>query len=206
MVAEAAQKSSLFFPDFFEGTHYFIDEKVTPLRFANEYKVYDATGISLGRIVQHVSPLHKVLRLFLKKQFFPFTFRLIDNHQKTLVTIHRGWTFWMSNIEVLDGEGERLGTITQKFRFLNSRFKIFRDRRKVAEINGDWKGWNFTIIDKEHMPIGTINKQWNGIAKELFTTADKYHVAINADYADQRSKMLIVAAAVTIDMVLKESR
>lgn len=206
MVAEAAKKSSLFFPDFFEGTDYFIDEKVTHLRFGNEYKVFDATGTSLGRIVQRVTGWHKVLRLFLKKHLFPFTFYIIDNHQKTLLSIQRGWTFWMSSIEVLDGDGELLGTITQKFRFLNARFKIFRERRKVAEINGDWKGWNFMIIDKEHMPIGTINKQWSGMAKELFTTADKYHVAINDNYADQRSKMLIVAAAITIDMVLKESR
>lgn len=206
MVAEAVKKRSIFFPDFFEGSDYYIDEKVKLLHFGNEYKVYDATGTSLGRVVQQVSGWHKVLRLFLKKKFFPFTFQIIDNHQKPLVSIRRGWTFWMSGIDVLDGNGDLLGRITQKFRFLNSRFKIFREGKKVAEINGDWKGWNFTIIDKDHMPIGTINKKWTGLAQEIFTTADKYHVAIEPGYADQQSKMLIVAAAITIDMVLKESQ
>ena len=206
MVAETTKKQSLFFPDFFDGSEYFIDEKAAPFRFGNEYKVYDAAGTALGRIVQLVPGWHKVLRLFLKKQLFPFTLHLTDNHQKTLVTIRRGWTFWLSTIEVLDGQGEPLGMITQKFRLTHSRFKLFRDGRKIAEINGDWKGWNFTIIDKEHLSIGTITKQWNGIAKELFTTADKYRVSVHPQNTDQPGKMLIVAAAITIDLVLKESR
>lgn len=209
MITEAAPKcsSSIFFPEFFESNEYFIDEKVGFLKFHNEYKVYDNTATQVGRIVQRVAAWHKVLRLFLSKALFPFTLEIVDNNEQTLVTIKRGWTFWLSKITIIDGAGNVSGFIKQKFKILKPRFIILdANETKVAEINGDWKAWHFTITDSDGNAIGTINKKWAGIAKELFTSADKYYVTIDPQYAEDRNKMVIVATAITIDMVLKENK
>lgn len=198
---------SLFFPPFFESNEYFIDEKVQFLKFHNEYKIYDNSGLQVGAVKQHVSGWHKFLRLFLKKAFFPFTLHVTDNNDVLLASIHRGWTFWLSKITIKDGNGTEAGFIKQKFRFLKPRFQIFdAHETQIAEINGDWKAWNFRITDAEGNEIGTINKKWAGIAKEFFTTADKYNVSIVPQYAEGRNKMNIVVTAITIDMVLKESK
>jgi len=198
---------SLFFPPFFESNEYFIDEKVQFFKFHNEYKVYDPMGLQVGTVKQHVSGWHKFLRLFLKKSMFPFTLHLADTNGVLLASIHRGWTFWLSRITITDGNGEATGFIKQKFRFLKPRFQIFdTTENKIAEINGDWKAWNFRITDKNENEIGFINKKWGGIAKEFFTSADKYHVNIVPQYAEDRNKMNIVITAITIDMVLKESK
>lgn len=198
---------SLFFPKFFESNEYFIDEKVNFFKFHNEYKVYDAMGLHVGAVTQKVSAWHKVLRLFLNKAMFPFLLNVTDVDGKPLASIHRGWTFWMSKITIKDGEGNVSGYIKQKFRFLKPRFRIFdASEIQIAEINGDWKAWNFTITDASGAQIGIVNKKWAGIAKEVFTTADKYHVTIVPEYAEDRNKMNIVVTAITIDMVLKESK
>lgn len=198
---------SIFFPEFFESNEYFIDEKVNFLKFHNEYKVYDNTATQVGSIVQRVSGWHKFLRLFLNKALFPFTLEIIDNNNKVLVTIRRGWTFWLSKITILDGEGNVAGSIKQKFRILKPRFQIFdQEGNPIAEINGDWKAWNFGITDARGTSIGTISKKWAGVAKEFFTTADKYNVTIAPEYAEDRNKVAIVATAITIDMVLKENK
>ncbi|MDR0643110.1 MAG: hypothetical protein LBG07_11710 [Treponema sp.] len=42
--------------------------------------------------------------------------------------------------------------------------------------------------------------------KEAFTTADKYVVSINPGVEPGAKKIAVIAAALTIDMVLKESR
>ena len=42
--------------------------------------------------------------------------------------------------------------------------------------------------------------------KELFTTADKYNVQIEENYANLENKIAILAGAITIDMVLKEKK
>lgn len=198
---------SVFFPGFFEANEFFIDEKVQFFKFHNEYKVYDPMGLPVGAVTQHVTGWHKFLRLFLKKAMFPFELKVTDNNEKVLATIHRGWTFWMSKITIMDGEGNLTGFIRQKFRFLKPRFQVFdATETQIAEINGDWKAWNFTITDQNGNQIGIINKKWGGVAKEFFTNADKYHVSIEPGYAEDRNKINIVVTAITIDMVLKESQ
>lgn len=198
---------SILFPSFFEGDTYFIDEKVQFFKFHNHYRVYDKDGLQIGAVIQRVSGWHKFLRLFLKKAMFPFLLEIIDNDEKVVASIHRGWTFWMSKITIKNPEGEITGSIKQKFRFFKPTFRIFDGlNNEIGLITGDWKAWNFSIKDNQGNEIGAINKKWAGIAKEVFTTADKYLVTINPSYAEDINKINIVVTAITIDMVLKESK
>ncbi|MFT4061810.1 MAG: phospholipid scramblase-related protein [Edaphocola sp.] len=199
---------SIFFPDFFETNNYFIDEKIGFFKFANAYKVYDEHGEQIGSIRQSVSGWHKVLRLLANiKPMMPFTLAICDMEGKELVSIKRGWTFWMSKIMIEDATGATIGYIRQKFKFMKPTFKILdAQEQEMASITGDWKGWNFKIKDNAENEIGTITKKWNGIMKEAFTTADKYIVSVVPEYAEDTRKIAIVATAITIDMVLKESK
>ncbi|TCZ69065.1 LURP-one-related/scramblase family protein [Flaviaesturariibacter aridisoli] len=198
---------SLFFPPFFSTNEYFIDEKVQFLKFHNEYKVYDENGFPIGTVRQHVPGFHKFLRLILNKKMMPFQLAITDTNDQVVASIHRGWTFWLSKIAIRDGNGSDIGFIKQKFSILKPRFHIFdTSGQMISEISGDWKAWNFRITDTSGAAIGTISKKWAGLAKEFFTSADKYNVSIAPEYAEDRNKMNIVATAITIDMVLKESK
>jgi uncharacterized protein YxjI len=42
--------------------------------------------------------------------------------------------------------------------------------------------------------------------KEIFTTADKYKVSIDADIINDILKKIVLSIAITIDMVLKERK
>ncbi|GAB2021331.1 hypothetical protein RyT2_04050 [Pseudolactococcus yaeyamensis] len=75
---------------------------------------------------------------------------------------------------------------------------------EIAEINGDWKGWNFVITD-ETGQIGIVTKKWNGAMKELFTTADKYFVEMSDDLLDETKRQAIASTAIAIDMIIKEA-
>jgi uncharacterized protein YxjI len=197
---------SMVFPDFFEKNTFFIDEKIGFFKFTNAYKVYDEFG-EIGLIQQRLTAGQKFLRLLLNKAMLPFCLQITDLNGDVLVTIKRGWTFWMSKITLTDSKGDLLGSIKQKFAILKPTFKIFDETEiEIASITGDWKGWSFKIIDNNNNQIGTISKKWNGILKEAFTTADKYVVDIVPEYAEDKKKMAIVSCAVTIDMVLKESK
>jgi uncharacterized protein YxjI len=77
------------------------------------------------------------------------------------------------------------------------------DGSVIGKIAGDWRGWNFTVSDMNGAPIGAVNKKWNGAMKELFTTADRYHVSISPQLPGTY-RTAIISAAVTLDMVLHE--
>jgi uncharacterized protein YxjI len=202
-----SERTNSILPNFFESNDYFIDEKINYFKFGNTYKVYDKEGEQVGIINQKVTGWHKFLRLFLNKAMFPFLLEVRDMDDELQVSIKRGWTFWMSKISIIDANDNLVGTIKQKFKFLKPTFIIESENGDlIAKITGDWKAWDFKIEDADQNSIGTINKKWGGIMKEAFTRADKYYVAIVPEYAEDRNKMAIVSAAITVDMVMKNGK
>ena len=192
---------------FFDSNSYFIDEKVNFFKFENAYKVFDDKGAEIGSVRQHLSFGQKMLRLLLNKAMLPFRLEIRDMSDTLQASISRGWTFFMSKIVIDDANGKNIGSIQQKFKFFKPTFKIFDGSQQlVAIISGDWKAWEFVIKDPSENQIGTISKKWAGAMKEIFTSADKYNVNINAGYKNEASKIAVIASAITIDMVLKESK
>jgi uncharacterized protein YxjI len=191
---------------FFKNNDYFIDEKVQLLKFTNTYKVYDSSGSQIGVIQESMPAGLKLLSLLLSKAFMPFTLDIRDMEQNVLATIKRGWTFFISKISIRDGGGNEIARIKQQFKMFKPTFHITDlNDTPLATISGDWKAWNFTITEGGDRQIGTITKKWNGILKETFTTADKYIVSVNPDMEGIK-RIATVASAITIDMVLKESK
>jgi uncharacterized protein YxjI len=193
--------------DFFESNSYFIDEKVNFLKFENSYKVFNDKGINIGSVRQKLTTGQKLLRLLINKAIMPFRLEIKDANDVLLASISRGWTLFMSRIVITSGDDRVVGTVQQKFKLFKPTFKIFNhEETQIAEITGDWKAWNFVINDDQGRQIGAISKKWAGALKEVFTSADKYHVNIDQGYSNKMNKIAILSAAITIDMVLKESK
>ena len=76
----------------------------------------------------------------------------------------------------------------------------------MAEVKGDWKGWNFKFIGQDGREIGTVTKKWAGIGKELFTSADNYIIALNDGSSHANAGALLLAAGLAIDIVYKEKK
>jgi uncharacterized protein YxjI len=193
--------------NFFDSNDYFIDEKVNFFQFENSYKIFNGTGENIGAIKQKLTTGQKLLRLLLNKAMLPFLLEIKNADDQVEASISRGWTFFLSKITIKNAQGVVLGTINQKFKLFKPTFKIFNASGiQIAEIVGDWAAWDFKIKDNSNNQIGTISKKWAGAMQEIFTTADKYNVNINADYSNMENKIAILSGAITIDMVLKESK
>lgn len=193
--------------NFFRSNSYFIDENVNFFKFENTYQLYDDLGVNIGAVCQKLTFGQKLLRMLLNKAMLPFLLEIKDLEGNVQASISRGWTFWMSKITITDNNGLVAGTIKQKFKFFKPTFIISDGNgQEIAKISGDWKAWNFTIEDGNSMEIGVITKKWAGAMKEIFTSADKYNVTLNSEISDNLRKIAILSAAITIDMVLKESK
>ena len=192
---------------FFNYNNYFIDEKVNFFQFENEYKVYNDTGANIGAVKQKISVGQKILSMLVNKAMLPFKLDFVNSDNVTEASISRGWTFFLSKISINNSNGEQTAYIKQKFKLFKPTFTIYDlSDNFLAEISGDWKAWNFTIKDASGKEIGTISKKWAGAMQEMFTSADKYLVTIDAGYTDQKNKTAILAGAISIDMILKESK
>jgi len=199
---------------FFSLSEYVIDEKVSMLKFTNAYKVFDAEGRHIGSVEQqNVSTGQKAARLLFGnniKSMYGFTLDIKDAQGDVVASIQRDGAssglMNMRTMRIMDAAGNQAGSIQFLFSWITPKMDILDAAGQViAHIAGDWKGWNFSITDTAGREIGAVNKKWNGAMKEMFTTADKYRVSIDPQAVGVH-RVAIIAAAVTIDMVLKESK
>ena len=105
---------------------------------------------------------------------------------------------------MFDGQGGKIGYLKSKLFSLGGGFHVFSvDDQKFAEVRGDWKGWNFKLLDLNGGEMGIVTKKWAGLGRELFTSADNYMIEVRDGSS---SNALLLAAALAIDFVFKEKK
>lgn len=190
----------------FDTDTFLVREHVGFLKLHEAYDLLTPEGATLGTAVERASGAKQFLKLFVNKNLLPFTVEIVNAQQQVLVTIKRGFTIFRSKVDVLDAGGNHVGYFRQRLLSLGGRFDIFDNHDvQIAELQGDWKGWNFKFLDMTGETIGMVTRQWGGIAKELFTNADNYVVHIDRPKLKSATHLLVLlSAAICIDMVLKE--
>ena len=149
------------------------------------------------------------MRALLKKQMLPMKIEIQAVGETTpQLRIERGWSFMRSKVNVLDAQNNSLGYFKSKLFSLGGGFHVYNTSdEKVADVKGNWKGWDFRFIDASGQELGTVSKKMSGLLKEMFTTADNYLIAINdAGAAQPTTSSLLLAAGLAIDTVYNEKK
>ncbi|MBV1775366.1 RNAase [Burkholderiaceae bacterium DAT-1] len=184
---------------------YLIKEHVGAFKFNGAYDIMDPESQAIiGVAKEDPGTLIHILRLLINKQMLPTKVEISEREGGLpVLVIKRGFSLLRSRVEVEDGHGKLLGYFKSKLLSIGGGFYVFDARdQQIAEVKGDWKGWNFTFLSGNGLEMGSVSKKWAGLAKELFTSADNYVVSIGAGYEAQTP--LLLAAALAIDIVYKE--
>jgi hypothetical protein len=191
-----------------QRTTFFIKERVAGLKLTDTYDILDpATGRPIGIAKEEPPTWAKWLRLATNKNKLPTAIKFYEQEgQPPVLSIHRGFTLIRSKIRVTAGDGRNLGYFLSKVITLGGGFKVFDHAdQPVAEVKGDWKGWNFRFVNKHGREIGTVTKKWAGLARELLTSADNYVISLtDLAGAGPDAGALLLAAGLAIDIVYNE--
>jgi len=191
-----------------ERTTFFIKERVAVLKLTDTYDILDpANGATIGIAKEEPPTWAKFLRLAVNKHKLPTAINIYEAEDAPpVVSVRRGFTFIRSKLQVVAG-GTNLGYFKSKLISIGGGFLVFDAKdQQVAEVKGDWKGWNFRFLNKGGREIGTVTKKWAGLGKELFTSADNYIISINDPGASNPdTTALLLAAGLSIDVVYKEN-
>ena len=186
---------------------YLIKEHARILKLVDRYDIFDPkTGEQIDIVKDEPSSFLKYLRLFMKKRSLPTTVNVYENEDAApLFSIRKHMPIIRSKVQVIDGNGMPIGYFKSKILTIGGGFNVFdMQDNKIADIKGDWKGWNFKFLDPSGAEIGTVTKKWAGIGKEMFTTADTYMISIDETKSDHKTNMMLLAAGLAIDIVFKE--
>jgi len=193
-----------------EGNTWLVKERVAWLKLTDQYEILEPeTGQTLGTAKEEPPGWAKMLRLAVNKHILPTTVNIYeDGVAEPLFFIKRAGVFIRAKVVVHQQDGTPIGYFKAKLLTLGGGFHVFNMQdQPVAEIKGDWKGWNFKLLGPGGNELGTVTKKWAGIGKELFTSADNYIIALSENATqDEIVKKLLLAAGLSIDLVYGERR
>lgn len=189
-------------------TIFFVKERAGLLKLVDTYDIFDpATGHQIAIAKEEPPTWAKWLRLAVEKSKLPTSVNIYeDEGAPPVLTIHRGLSLFRSKLHVTCA-GKKLGYFKKKLLSIGGGFNVFDTRdQQVAEVKGNWKGWDFKFLSKQGREIGSVTKKWAGLGKELFTSADNYVISLNGlGGANPEAAALLLAAGLSIDIVLKEA-
>lgn len=137
--------------------------------------------------------------------FFTHRFEVHDRDGTLLGTLTRPRKFFISRVVVAGPAGEPVALIQQLNVFGHIRFSL-RDahgfEHGVLRARG-WRAWDFDITARSGEPVAEVIKAWEGFARTVFTTADRYVLRV-ARPLEEPLRTLVVTAALGIDVALKQ--
>jgi uncharacterized protein YxjI len=186
-----------------------VKERVGFLRFVDTFDIYDpATGVQIGIARENTSIVLKLLRLLINKRLLPTRVEVREREDTpVLMTLRRGASILTARVSVRDAMDTEIGLFKSKLFSIGGGFHVLdAHQQPIADVKGDWKGWNFRFLAPDGSELGSVTKKWGGLGKELLTSADNYIIALTeVRQLPQNTAMLLLAAGLAIDIVYKEN-
>jgi uncharacterized protein YxjI len=192
-------------PSLYEQPVLVVNQKTKLIELTNEYAVLDGQGQQIGAVVQvGQSSLKKAVRLVSNFDQF-LTHRLeVRDARGPVLMLTRPAKLLRSRVVVQRPDGVPLGEIVQANVFGRIRFDLVAGGSLVGAIQAEnWRAWDFAITDAAGIEVARITKNWEGLARTLFTTADRYVVLVHYRLPEPLASM-VIASALTVDTALKQ--
>lgn len=190
-----------------QQNQFFVKEHVGIFKAANNYDIFDPS--TQQKVLECREPdlglFTKLLRFTDYKRMTPFSVEIRTPEGHKVLTAKRGISLILSTVDVLDENDRVVGHFSQKFFSIGGKFDVLDTQKQVVcTLRGKWTSWDFRFARGE-TELASVTKKWMGVGRELFTSADNYVLSISPSLAvNDPARLLIVAAVMCIDMVLKE--
>jgi len=186
---------------------FFVKEHVGMFKAANNYDIHDPQSQEMIMTCreENLGFFTKMLRFTDYKRMTPFDVEIKTADGQKILKVKRGVSFILSTVEVFDESDKLVGKFKQKFFSIGGKFDVLDANDKtLCTLKGKWTSWDFKFM-KDEVEFAHVSKEWAGLGKELFTSADNYMLKIDEKVPEDHSlRLLILAAVMCIDMVLKE--
>ncbi|HXF11113.1 MAG TPA: hypothetical protein VN625_10040, partial [Desulfuromonadaceae bacterium] len=142
-------------------TTFFVKERAGILKLTDTYDILDpANGQPIGIAKEEPPVWAKYLRLVIKKHQMPTAINVYETEgQPPVLSVKRGFTLLRSKIDVISG-GKSLGYFKSKMFSIGGGFYVYDQQgQQVAEVKGNWKGWDFKFLNKGGQEIGSVTKK-----------------------------------------------
>lgn len=175
------------------------------LELRNQYTLTGDDGREIGKVEQtKQSPFAFVMRLASSMDVaLPVTLHVTTTDGQEALKLHKPW--FRFAVAVTDGDGTNLGSVNKKIRVGKAVFNVVGPGgEEVGVLKAEnWRARDFRFENASGNEVARVTKQWRGLLTEAFTDADSYAVTFDST-TDNRTRKLALAAALTVDVTMKQ--
>lgn len=185
------------------GSPVLMVEQPSQLLADGYYHVYDGNGMPVAH-VRELMPTRQFMGAGGRHR--PHRFGIFSPDGEPVLTLDKPWQNGLPNIYVTDAHGGPVGCIIQDLKFTGSRFWLQdANGNNIGRIEGDFGNWHFEVYDGHGQVAAQIDQQYTGLFSGQWNTDDRYALQFHYD-PDEWLRMLVVASAITIDVMLHDTK
>lgn len=96
-----------------------------------------------------------------------------------------------SSVIVETPEGELLGEVNMNWHLWRRRYSLYVQKAQFAEVNSGFLAVDFDMRDIDGKKIASVNKDFTGFARELFTDARQYVLRLDPSFGLDHDSNLV---------------
>jgi hypothetical protein len=173
------------------------------------FAIHVSPGEIVGRVVEDTAGLWPFIRSLIWRASRPFRMHVLAG-DRVAMTIERPFSWFLSTLDVWDGNGVALARLEQRFGFFQRIFDI-RDAggSVVGRVSGSPFGpGSFEVRlgrDDQAALVARIEKRWTGTFQEYFASSNNFALLLPGD-GDLTLGQVVLAAALLVDFCYFEQR
>ncbi|KAK3813631.1 MAG: Scramblase-domain-containing protein [Linnemannia gamsii] len=200
---------------------------------ANKYAIVDPSGSPIGYIAEEDTTMVKAMSRQLLRTHRPFKASVLDLEGNEVLKIQRPFAFINSRIMILTPDDRLIGEVQQVWHLVRRKYNLFTieqpdpstiqkdesttaiskeraidgqglNRVQFAHIDGGFLALDFDMQDEHGRPMASVNRNFVGFAREIFTDSGQY--ALRFDAANLQEAKEIQAAKDESALAQLESR
>ncbi|MCA2979293.1 MAG: hypothetical protein INH41_06765 [Myxococcaceae bacterium] len=166
----------------------------------NKYAISTPDRHEVFYAAEQRSGLLGMLAIYLLGHWRSFDIAFFDDQRAEAFRAHHPFRFFFQRLEV-SAHGRPIGALQQRFSVFTKRFDVLdANGALVLEMkSGLLKPWTFPFFRGERQ-VAVIEKKWSGVLTEMFTDKDNFRVAFEDPALTDDQRMLVLAAAVFVDL------
>ncbi|RIA82653.1 Scramblase-domain-containing protein [Glomus cerebriforme] len=170
---------------------------------ANKYAILDPNGNCVGYIAEEESFTSTILRQLFRTHR-KFNAMIMDLEGQLILKIRRPFAWINSRIFISTNNEQLIGEVHQQWHLWRRRYNLFINQKQFARIDAGFLSWDFNIENEHGDVLGSVNRNFSGFAREIFTDTGQYVIRMESAQNSFRNlsldeRAVILAAAVSID-------
>ncbi|KAF9193027.1 hypothetical protein BGZ51_004260 [Haplosporangium sp. Z 767] len=176
---------------------------------ANKYAIVDPSGTPIGYIAEEDTTMMKAMSRQVLRTHRPFQASVLDLAGNEILKIHRPFAFINSRIMISTPDNRLIGEVQQEWHLIRRRYNLFTieqpdpstfekdgkttaistqraadgqglNRVQFAHIDGGFLALDFDMQDEQGRKMASVNRNFVGFARELFTDSGQYALRFDA--------------------------